>query len=45
MELDPLNLSAAALLIEAYDKNGKSSKSDELSRKISKLVQTKEYPK
>jgi Tetratricopeptide repeat len=41
MELDPLNLSAAALLIDAYDKNGKSSKSDQLSQKISKLVQTK----
>jgi tetratricopeptide repeat protein len=41
MELDPLNLSAAALLIDAYDKNGKSSKSDQLSQKIAKLVQTK----
>jgi hypothetical protein len=41
MELDPLNLSAAALLIDAYDKSGKPSKSDQLSQKISKLVQTK----
>jgi hypothetical protein len=44
MELDPLNLSAAALLIDAYDRNGKSSKSDQLSRKIAKLVQTKVEP-
>jgi len=41
MELDPLNLSAAALLIDAYDKSGTPSKSDQLSQKISKLVQTK----
>jgi hypothetical protein len=41
MELDPLNLSAVALLIDAYDKNGRSSKSDQLSQRISKLVQTK----
>jgi tetratricopeptide (TPR) repeat protein len=41
MELDPLNLSAAALLIDAYDKSGKPSKSDQLSQKIAKLVQTK----
>jgi Flp pilus assembly protein TadD len=41
MELDPLNLSAAALLIDAYDKNGTPSKSDQLSQKISKLVQSK----
>jgi hypothetical protein len=41
MELDPLNLSAAALLIDAYDKTGNPSKSDQLSQKISKLVQTK----
>jgi Flp pilus assembly protein TadD len=41
MELDPLNLSAAALLIDAYDKSGKPLKSDQLSQKISKLVQTK----
>jgi hypothetical protein len=40
MELDPLNLSAAALLIDAYDKSGKPSKSDQLSQKIAKLVQT-----
>jgi cytochrome c-type biogenesis protein CcmH/NrfG len=40
MELDPLNLSAAALLIDAYDKSGKFLKSDQLSQKISKLVQT-----
>jgi Flp pilus assembly protein TadD len=39
MELDPLNLSAAALLIDAYDKSGKPSKSDKLSQKISNLVQ------
>jgi cytochrome c-type biogenesis protein CcmH/NrfG len=45
MELDPLNLSAAALLIDAYDRNGKPSKSDQLSQKISKLVQTKVNPK
>jgi tetratricopeptide (TPR) repeat protein len=41
MELDPLNLSAAALLIDAYDKSGKSAKSDQLSQEISKLVQSK----
>jgi hypothetical protein len=41
MELDPLNLSAAALLIDAYDKSGKPAKSDQLSQKIAKLVQTK----
>jgi hypothetical protein len=41
MELDPLNLSAAALLIDAYGKSGKPLKADELSQKISKLVQTK----
>jgi hypothetical protein len=41
MELDPLNLSAAALLIDAYDKIGKPAKSDQLSQKIAKLVQTK----
>jgi hypothetical protein len=41
MELDPLNLSAAALLISAYDKSGQSLKSDQLSHKISTLVQTK----
>jgi hypothetical protein len=45
MELDPLNLSAAALLIDAYDKNGNPSKSDQLSQKISKLVQTKAHRK
>jgi hypothetical protein len=41
MELDPLNLNAAALLIDAYDKSGNPSKSDRLSQKISNLIQTK----
>jgi Tfp pilus assembly protein PilF len=39
MELDPLNLSAAALLIDAYDKSGRPTRSDQLSQEISKLVQ------
>jgi hypothetical protein len=43
MELDPLNLSAAALLIDAYDKSGKPSKADQLSQKISMLVQSKPH--
>jgi hypothetical protein len=43
MELDPLNLSAAALLIDAYDKSGKPAKSDQLSQEISKLVQSKAH--
>ena len=41
MELDPLNLSAAALLIDAYDKSDNPSKSDQLSQRISRLVQPK----
>jgi tetratricopeptide (TPR) repeat protein len=45
MELDPLNLSAAALLLDAYDKSGKYLKSDQLSQKISKLVQAKVHRK
>jgi hypothetical protein len=45
MELDPLNLSAAALLMSAYDKTGQSSKSDQLSQKIATLVQSEVHTK
>jgi hypothetical protein len=38
MELDPLNLTAAALLINIYDKNGEWAKSEALSRKLAKFV-------
>jgi hypothetical protein len=34
-------LSAAALLMEAYDKSGKQEKSAQLSKKIVDLTQTK----
>jgi tetratricopeptide (TPR) repeat protein len=39
MELDPLNLSAAALLIKIYDKDGKTAKADELSKRLAKLIE------
>ncbi len=38
MELDPLNLNAATLLMQIYDKNGEQTKSDELSRRLAKFV-------
>jgi hypothetical protein len=38
MELDPLNLNAAALLMSIYDKNGEQAKSEELSKRIAKSV-------
>lgn len=38
MQLDPLNLSAAVLLIQSYDQDGKSEKSEQLSRKIAGLT-------
>jgi Flp pilus assembly protein TadD len=38
MELDPLNLSAATLLMTIYDKNGEPAKSEELSKRLAKLV-------
>jgi tetratricopeptide (TPR) repeat protein len=38
MELDPLNLNAAALLMNIYDKNGEQAKSDELSKRLAKFI-------
>ena len=38
MELDPLNLNAAALLMSIYDKNGEQAKSDELSKRLAKFI-------
>jgi hypothetical protein len=41
IELDPLNLSAAALLIKVYRESGETSKADELSKKLTKIVENK----
>jgi hypothetical protein len=38
IELDPLNLNAATLLMVIYDKNGEPAKSEELSKRLAKLV-------
>jgi FimV-like protein len=38
MELDYLNLNAATLLMNIYDKNGERTKSDDLSKRLSKFV-------
>ena len=39
MELDPLNLGAAALLMQAYDKSGSPEKSKQLAKRITALTQ------
>ena len=41
VELDYLNLDAATLLIQIYDKNGERTKSDELSKKLAEFIQLK----
>jgi hypothetical protein len=41
MELDPLNLSAAALLIKVYREGGELSKADELSKRLTKIIANK----
>jgi tetratricopeptide (TPR) repeat protein len=38
MELDPLNLNAATLLMSIYDKNGEQAKSDALSKRLAKFI-------
>jgi tetratricopeptide (TPR) repeat protein len=38
MELDPLNLNAANLLIDIYDKNGEQAKAEELSKELAEIV-------
>jgi cytochrome c-type biogenesis protein CcmH/NrfG len=38
MELDPLNLTAAALLIQSYDQSGRPEKSEQLSKKLAGLT-------
>jgi tetratricopeptide (TPR) repeat protein len=38
MHLDPLNLTAAAFLIQSYDQGGKLEKSEQLSRKLAGLT-------
>ena len=38
MELDPLDLTAAALLIQSYDQGGKPEKSEQLSKKLADLT-------
>ncbi len=38
LALDPLNLSAATTLMQIYDKNGEQAKSEELSKKLAKLI-------
>lgn len=40
MMLDPLNLSAAGVLINAYNQNGEGEKADQLSSKIAALVES-----
>jgi Tfp pilus assembly protein PilF len=41
MKLDPLNLAAAAILINLYDKNGQTVEADALSQRIASLVHAK----
>jgi hypothetical protein len=41
MELDPLNLSAASLLIQVYRQNGEAAKADDLSAKLTRMVENK----
>jgi hypothetical protein len=38
MELDSLNLNAATLLMQIYDKNGEQAKSDALAKRLAKFV-------
>jgi tetratricopeptide (TPR) repeat protein len=38
IELDPLNLNAATLLMSIYDKDGEPAKSEELSKRIAELA-------
>lgn len=42
IELDYLNLDAATLLIQIYDKNGERTKSDELSKRLAEFIQLKQ---
>jgi Flp pilus assembly protein TadD len=39
MQLDPLNLSAAFVLIKLYDANGRAAKASVLAGKIAELIQ------
>jgi hypothetical protein len=41
MKFDPLNLSAASLLIQVYRQNGEAAKVDDLSAKLTKMVENK----
>ena len=41
MKLDPLNLAAAAILINIYDKNGQTVEAEALSQRIASLVHAK----
>jgi hypothetical protein len=38
IDLDYLNLNAATLLMKIYDKNGERTKSDELSKRLTKFL-------
>jgi hypothetical protein len=41
LQIDPLNLSAAKLLMELYSRAGEPAKAEDVSRRISVLIQTK----
>jgi Flp pilus assembly protein TadD len=45
LELDPLNLTAADLLIRSYDQSGKPERSEELSKRLARLVGSTDYAK